>query len=322
MCRGGCSNIKKCDHEGINMSTNGESNLDSRRLDGGAYSRSKKSSISILAPGTCSSASNDVIKGVEKHDLWTTKGSSWRQRQGLRANPFSPRVSPIDASTSRTTAASTLASAQPTRPIQDMLACIDENEGLKAARGKNLQTRGDTMVTRPKSSSSRTSAAKTPTRGHVRPHTVGSGLRALGLPWVDVPERRTQRAKFDGSFSSPPRRDSVDASGNAATPTAAVPPQDARLHATRSVEVGARNSEGGGISTGQKYLHGGSPPRRDKGSTGAPTMAKTTVGLTAQALGSPGIALDRLGRATVIKKVRRSSLSDRRGFERLLRLCV
>ena len=221
--------------------------------------------------------------------------SSWQLRRHFPPNALVPRAPPTcifsgALAPAKPTAAQATPTQRSTRPSDSIFLA----EGASAADAGTLQptdapaTRPRASETKPLSQIATESGTPARARGRRRPHTVSTGLHDLGLAWA----RPENTSLETGQGGSPVPCLRKEATGDEA---AATDTEEGKAAAIR-------HADGGGTGCLKKT------PRGTQGDWGAPRMQADGVlvlGLTAEVIKSPGVALDRSGRVAVVGKVMR-----------------
>ena len=260
-----------------NRSHNNQNNND---ISGNSLSghRGRDSPSTSTSPRTCGvGAATDAVFCANNQN-----GSSWELRHHFPPDALVPRaplnsIFPV-APVSATTMAAHKAPTQPpfTSPTKSRtVAAIDPREPLSATptiRSKMSESGGfPTTPTRRKPPASQ--------RARARPHTVSTGLNELGLAWAGDPKSPKSEMR-----------------------TAGVPPFPGASEAIGEGRVATtQHGNGGSLESNMKTPRGA--PSADWGATRGTADGKGVVGLTAEVIKSPGVALDRSGRVTMVDKV-------------------
>lgn len=268
-------------------------------------SNSNNGSNSQPNVGIDAAAVVDCIANGDDIDPVKAANSSWELRHLFPDDALVPRASPARMFLGPSRLAKTTV-AQNDSPTQ-MPATTATASNTFPAQGTPATERGEkesaTSTTRPKSSDSGTpatesNAGRTPTRLRTRPPTDSTGLQDMEPDWA---------GRIGGGFNHTANAQNTT-SGNRAR-LSAVPDGVHVNFGADTAAVKYNESRVAKIQQGDGGFVGCSPPRTPRwkqphcGAPGGQAQAGAVVGLTAEILKSPGVALHRSGRVVMVEKV-------------------
>lgn len=232
-------------------------------------------------------------------------GSSWELRHHFPPDALIPRslpnsIFPVTPVSARTTAAhKTPTQIPPTSSTASKNVPVTDSMASPPTTPTARKTTSGSGVRQTTSTRRRPHAGE---RARARHHTVSTGLRDLGLTWAGDPRKTTSQMRSAVVYPVPGRF-----SGIAQSPGATEAIGEGKSAMTR-------HGDGGSLESTMKTPQ----PRTltDWGASRGAVDGKVVVGLTAEVIKSPGVALDRSGRVTVVDKVMKRTKDGRQGPQR------
>lgn len=244
--------------------------------------RDSSSSSSGCPPTVGVDAAPDVGCCAQNPD-----GSRWELRQHFPPDALVPRaplnsivpVAPVVAATTAVHKAPTQTPlTSPAVPATDTRAPLPATPTARPKMSENGAFPLTPTRRRPTASE----------RARARPYSVRTGLHELGLAWKGGPKSATSEMRAAGLSPIPGRLSKAIQSPGAADAIG---------------EGKAATTQHGGGSSLENTMTRPRGTRSDLGAQRGTADGKGVVGLTAEVIKSPGVALDRSGRVTVVDKV-------------------